>query len=176
MIKPVQPLAVLLLLSIVTGCANLPSRDGPPAPVVDAGAAPVPASSRQPGQTPPLPELRPQPPESGPAPLQRTPLPETGSQPELPIDTPAAALLDDVDAAMEAGDLERAAALSERALRIAPREAVLWHRLAEIRYRQQRYDEALGFAQRAESLAGSNARVLRDSQRLQEMSAAAAAR
>lgn len=175
MIKPVQTLAVLLLLSIVAGCANLPGRDGPPAPVVDAREAPVPASSRQPGQAP-LPELGPQQPEPGPTPLQRAPLPEAGSQPELPVDTPAAALLDEVDAAMEVGDLERAAALSERALRIAPREAVLWHRLAEIRYRQQRYDEALGFAQRAESLAGSNARVLRDSQRLQELSAAAAAR
>ncbi|HHX81911.1 MAG TPA: tetratricopeptide repeat protein [Pseudomonadaceae bacterium] len=77
---------------------------------------------------------------------------------------------------MEAGDLERAAALSERALRIAPREALLWYRLAEIRYRQQRYDEALGFAQRAQSLAGSNSGLQRDSVRLQELSAAAAAR
>lgn len=162
MIKSARLLALLLLL-LTVGCANLPRRDGPPAPVVEIGSgASVPASSR-----PQEAVVSPPPAE---APLQRRPLSETTTSPELPQGTPAASLLVEVDAAMAAGNLERAAALCERALRIAPREALLWYRLAEIRYRQQRYDEALGFAQRAESLAAGNARLLRDSIRLQELS------
>ena len=69
---------------------------------------------------------------------------------------------------MAAGDLERAAAVCERALRIAPREGLLWLRMADIRLRQERLDEALGFAQRAASLAAGDARLLRESRRMQE--------
>jgi tetratricopeptide (TPR) repeat protein len=57
---------------------------------------------------------------------------------------------------MAEGDLERAAALSERALRISPRDAYLWYRLANIRYVQRQYSEAEGFARRALSFAGND--------------------
>ncbi|MDR2212615.1 MAG: tetratricopeptide repeat protein, partial [Pseudomonadales bacterium] len=55
----------------------------------------------------------------------------------------------DIAAAMQSGDFERAAALTERALRIRPREAALWYNLASIRYNQGRLQEAEGHAQRA---------------------------
>lgn len=69
---------------------------------------------------------------------------------------PASSLLTSVDQALAAGELERASALCERALRISPRDGYLWYRLANIHYRQQNYSEAIGFARRALSFAGSD--------------------
>lgn len=48
---------------------------------------------------------------------------------------------------------ERAAALLERALRIEPRNAQLWHRLAKIRLQQGRYGMAESLAQKSATLA-----------------------
>jgi Flp pilus assembly protein TadD len=78
-------------------------------------------------------------------------------------------LLASVDAAMAAGDLDRAAALCERALRIAPRDGQLWLKLGTIRQRQGRTADARGFAQRALSLAGGDAQLERQSRVLLEL-------
>jgi cytochrome c-type biogenesis protein CcmH/NrfG len=51
---------------------------------------------------------------------------------------------------------EKAAALLERALRIEPRNAFLWHRLAKIRLQQGRYAMAESLAQKSNALAGDN--------------------
>jgi cytochrome c-type biogenesis protein CcmH/NrfG len=51
---------------------------------------------------------------------------------------------------------ERAAALLERALRIEPRNARLWHRLATIRLQQGRYGMAESLAEKSNALAGDN--------------------
>ncbi|NOX91995.1 MAG: tetratricopeptide repeat protein [Gammaproteobacteria bacterium] len=48
---------------------------------------------------------------------------------------------------------ERAAALLERALRIEPRNAQLWHRLAKVRLQQGRYGMAESLAQKSSALA-----------------------
>lgn len=48
---------------------------------------------------------------------------------------------------------EQAAALLERALRIKPRNARLWHRLAKIRLQQGRYAMAESLAQKSNALA-----------------------
>ncbi len=48
---------------------------------------------------------------------------------------------------------ERAAALLERALRIEPRNAQLWHRLAKVRLQQGRYGMAESLAQKSNALA-----------------------
>jgi cytochrome c-type biogenesis protein CcmH/NrfG len=80
--------------------------------------------------------------------------PPAPSPPERPAAT--AALLTQVEAAVAAGELERAAALAERALRITPRDAPTWYTLANIQYQQGRYDDAEGSAQRALSFAGGN--------------------
>jgi len=48
---------------------------------------------------------------------------------------------------------ERAAALLERALRIEPRNAQLWHRLAKVRLQQGRYAMAESLAQKSNTLA-----------------------
>lgn len=88
------------------------------------------------------------------------PLPPSIAQPPM-AGSPATALLASVDTALAAGELERAAALAERALRISPRDGYLWYKLASIRYQQERYSDAAGFAQRALSFAGTD-RILSD--------------
>lgn len=69
---------------------------------------------------------------------------------------------------MAANQLDRAAALCERALRITPRDGLLWYKLATIRYLQGRHTDARGFTQRALSLAGNNAQLVRDANGLLE--------
>ena len=54
---------------------------------------------------------------------------------------------------------EQAAALLERALRIEPRNAHLWHRLAKIRLQQGRYGMAESLAQKSSTLAKGDAEL-----------------
>lgn len=101
------------------------------------------------------------PPNRTPAPVETSNPPATGTNnlPSAPA-SPASILLASVAEAIAAGDLERAAALCERALRIAPRDGQLWYKLATIRFEQKRYTDAAGFARRALSFATTDA-VLR---------------
>lgn len=74
-----------------------------------------------------------------------------------PRDTsPTGSLLTSARSAAQSGELERAAAITERALSISPRDPVVWYELARIRSLQQRYSEADGLARRALSMAGSD--------------------
>lgn len=72
---------------------------------------------------------------------------------------------------------ERAAALLERALRIEPRNAYLWHRLANIRLQQGRYGMAESLAEKSNSLVTEdetlrqrNAELIETARRLARMS------
>lgn len=142
-------LLLLLVLATLNACASL-----------DPPATPAPVETREVPRT------------AAPAaaPVVRSPLPDSsearGSAPEPPPAppapaTPASTLLAQVDAAITAGELERAGALCERALRIAPRDAQLWYKLASIRLQQLRYDDADGTARRALSFAGADAALTR---------------
>ncbi|MCK4744285.1 MAG: tetratricopeptide repeat protein [Sulfuriflexus sp.] len=53
-----------------------------------------------------------------------------------------------------AGKYTRAAATLERALRIAPRDAMLWQQLATVRLRQKKWRLALNMAAKSNALAG----------------------
>ena len=64
------------------------------------------------------------------------------------------ALLDTAQRQSRAGDLEAAAASLERGLRISPRNAVLWQRLASVRLEQGRYRQAEQLAAKSNALAG----------------------
>ena len=64
-----------------------------------------------------------------------------------------ATLLVKVDGQEQRAHWERAAALLERALRLEPRNAWLWHRLAKIRLQQGRYGMAESLAQKSNALA-----------------------
>jgi len=148
--------AILLTLSLLSACATYSGGRGIPAPV----------ESRDNGEaTQSVPNAQ----SSGSttnSPIQRRQLPsstieQAPGSPEIPAprEEPATAsstLLQGVDSAIAQGDLERAAALCERALRISPRDAQLWYKLASVRAQQGRTNEARGFAQRALSYVNSD--------------------
>ena len=76
------------------------------------------------------------------------------------------ALLSEATAQESSGDLEVAAAKLERALRIEPRNAVLWHHLAAIRLRQGQTQLAMSLAQKSNSFAARDADLMERNQRI----------
>lgn len=59
------------------------------------------------------------------------------------------------------GDLDGATVSLERALRIAPEDAVLWHELAVVRMAQQRHDLVVQLAAKSNALADAGDKPLR---------------
>lgn len=143
--------ALLLVAAMLGACAVPASRPGMPQGT-GAGAVVV----------DPLPGAEDaRPPEAAP---ERAPEPA----PEAASTAPAAlALAAQSDQARAEGNLRLAGLQLERALRIAPRDAGLWNRLAQVRLEQQEFQQAermadrslqLGSADRALSL--SNWRII----------------
>lgn len=132
-----RTLAVLLLTAMLGACAVPASRPGLPP---DTGAVvvdPLPGTE----------ETRPS--EALPAPA-----------PEAQATAPAAlALAAQSDQARAEGNLRLAGLQLERALRIAPRDAGLWNRLAQVRLEQQEFQQAERMADRSLQL-GPADRVL----------------
>jgi predicted Zn-dependent protease len=98
---------------------------------------------------------------------QQSPPPTAAAEPPTaPAEQPAAelsqgsgpvvALLDNARSHVDNKDWDKAAASLERALRIEPRNATIWHDLAQIRLQQRDYQQAETLAQKSNSLAGSN--------------------
>lgn len=78
---------------------------------------------------------------------------------------------------IEAREWEKAAALLERALRIEPRNARLWQRLAEVRLSQGQYAQAESLAIKSNALAPKDqALQARNAQIIQQARLAAAGR
>jgi predicted Zn-dependent protease len=76
---------------------------------------------------------------------------------ETPVTGPAViALLTEADGYAKAGRGEQAAASLERALRIEPKNALLWHRLAVIRLQQGQWEQAVTLARKSNTLSGSD--------------------
>jgi len=75
-------------------------------------------------------------------------------------------LLAEASRAARDGRLQKTDSLLERALRIEPRNPVLWHYLARLRLRQGRFNEARSMAAKSNSLAGDNTRLQADNWRL----------
>ncbi|MFO8024929.1 tetratricopeptide repeat protein [Thiohalophilus sp.] len=73
---------------------------------------------------------------------------------------PVLALLEQANHAARQGELAVAEARLERALRIEPRNAVLWYYLAKLRLHQGRLEEAAGLAAKSNSLDRRNNREL----------------
>jgi tetratricopeptide (TPR) repeat protein len=65
-------------------------------------------------------------------------------------------LLNDAKNYYEMKQFEQAAALLERALRIEPRNPILWHNLAGVRLAQEDWKRAANLATKSNTLAGSN--------------------
>lgn len=163
-------ISLLLSICLISACASSGGATRTGAPVSTSEPATVrvqtgnSGSTQDPARSYPVqvPPQRVDIPATTDTPPPPEPAPETPRDRAAPPGTPASTLLASVDQAMAEGDFERAAAVSERALRISPRDAYLWYRLASIRYQQQRYDEAEGFARRALSFAGNDRDLSRD--------------
>ncbi|MEZ5594118.1 MAG: tetratricopeptide repeat protein [Gammaproteobacteria bacterium] len=67
---------------------------------------------------------------------------------------PLEALLDTTARQVEQGDFDQASATLERALRIAPHNALVWHLLGQVRMHQARYKEAIAMADKSNGFTG----------------------
>ena len=81
----------------------------------------------------------------------------TSSQGQPSRNPAVKALLAEADLAGAAGDQSRAAASIERALKVEPRNAWLWHRLAQVRLDQGQLRNAENLAARSRALAPGDA-------------------
>jgi tetratricopeptide (TPR) repeat protein len=97
---------------------------------------------------------------------EEIPAPEGGEAPPQPAEPAVVALLDESDRKLRNGDHEAAAAAVERALRLSPSNATLWHRLGVIRADQGRWSQAEAMAQKSLSLSGSDPRLQADNWKL----------
>lgn len=130
---------------LIAGCAApQPVRQQVYTPPPQPQARTTPLEMGQPAVVRPLPQ------ESGP--------PVGRPQAVAPAPSPVVlALLDDVEQLQRSGDFAQAAARVERGLRIAPKDARLWQRLAVIRLQQQRPLQAETMAKKSNSLARGDA-------------------
>ncbi len=78
----------------------------------------------------------------------------------------ALALLNEAMRQEKSGDYEMAAAKLERALRIEPRSALLWNRLANIRLQQGQRDLAANLAAKSNSYASNDTELIQMNQRI----------
>lgn len=151
--KPYSASLLAAGLLLLAGCASVGTTSSP-APVEDATFP----QARDPYvvTTPPDVQAQTLPVPGGEA--GGTELPAAAEPPPLP---PASgnravmALLDRAQTDAGAGRPDAASATLERALRIEPRNARLWHELAQLRLAQGQYGQAISLAQKSNSFAGS---------------------
>ncbi|MDH5180796.1 MAG: hypothetical protein OEZ39_13125 [Gammaproteobacteria bacterium] len=86
--------------------------------------------------------------------------------PGVQTSKPVLALLQQANDAARDGKLHTAESQLERALRIEPRNAVLWHYMAKLRLHQDRLGEAAGMAAKSNALAGRNKKLQADNWRI----------
>ncbi len=99
----------------------------------------------------------------------RPPVAPPPKVPEVEVEPVGPAVAPLLRAARElasAGDLEPAGAHLERALRIEPRNPLLWQELARIRLVQGLYRQAEGMAARSNSLAAGHSQLRRENWRI----------
>ncbi|MBF0238153.1 MAG: tetratricopeptide repeat protein [SAR324 cluster bacterium] len=77
-------------------------------------------------------------------------------------------LLERARAQLAQGELDPASATVERAVRLDPHHAEGWALLAVIRARQEKYEEALAFAQKSNIFAGDNESLRKQNAELME--------
>jgi len=166
----VLPLTCLLALALA-GCAGnhtvapIEARSvKPEAPVVRAPPAPKPVAPPAPAPAPGGPVVKALPDPESPA-LRAVPIPESGagaialpSPSDLPTTPPRgerapaiAELLAKADQSSAVGQYDAARANLERAVKIAPRDAELWQRMAMVSYAQGDWPQAKALAERSNS-------------------------
>lgn len=151
--------------------ASAAAPKAPATPVATSSSAPTP--SVPPKTSPaanPSPPVSAPPKANAPVPVKVAPPPPpppvvkyTASPPAAP-ELPAAAssLAAQAEKQRERGDYVAAAATLERAIRIQPREAYLWNRLARVRLDQNNYDQAGSLAQKSNTLSKDQDQIKQD--------------
>lgn len=76
--------------------------------------------------------------------------------------TVIASLINDAEQFSNEGKTEQAVATIERALRIEPKNPLLWHQLAIVRMQQQQWQQAIAMARKSNALAANNKRLKSD--------------
>jgi len=122
----------------------------PPTPEQPARAEPPPTPEQQASVEPPAPA-------PAPAPKRDIALPPAEITPKG--NQAVVVLLDSAKQYVARSDWDRAAAALERAVRLEPKNAGIWHDLAQIRLQQRQYKQAEDLAAKSNSLAGNDRQV-----------------
>lgn len=151
--------ALLLAMPLVLhGCAgntSVLSRQSEPARVSRPGQIPAPAPGSQPGRTP--------------APAEAPALAPGYESVVVPKEGKAAGtLLAGARQNLRAGKFNQAEMALERALRLEPRNARLWHEMAQVKYGQKDFKQVVQFCIKSKSLAGKDYDLTRQNWLLME--------
>ena len=141
---------------VLVGCASTPDMTPLPTPDISSSAE-IDDSVRRPTPVYEFPQTQPgdestegESDSQSMEPLERPP---TYSNESTSTSRTVLALLDQATKQEQMGSPEKAAATLERALRIEPKNARLWHRLAVIRFEQGQYSLAESLAAKSSTLA-----------------------
>ncbi|MFZ5772661.1 MAG: tetratricopeptide repeat protein [Thermodesulfobacteriota bacterium] len=88
------------------------------------------------------------------------------SKPPVQEKTAAGSLLASAHQSVQSGQFNQAEVTLERALRVEPRNARLWHEMARVKYGQGDYGQTVQFCLKANSLAGRDAALIRQNWQL----------
>ena len=145
----------LLLIATLSGCVPPEFGTRPP-----EAKKPVPAAQPAPTPAPvPVPEPTPEPP--------ATPAPPSAPVRIIPPVSPASqALLTESRSHQAAGRYAQAAASIERAIRIEPRQPLLWLELGNLRLKEGDYLQAESLGRKALSLSAGDAAISARAQQL----------
>lgn len=83
------------------------------------------------------------------------------AKPAVKKETAAGSLLAEAHRAQQAGQYNQAEVALERALRVEPGNAGLWHEMARVKYGQKNYGQTVQFCLKANSLAGRDTALIR---------------
>lgn len=139
--KALKYLWLLTMLLFTQACTTTPKQDDP-APVVDRSTSARGDEAAVMLDDARLDEM------SGPDIIQ----PQEHQQ----ISTVVVALMENARHEVNVGKWESAAATLERALRLQPKNALLWHRLGALRLQQRNWPQAINLASKSNSLAAGN--------------------
>jgi len=138
----IQKLSLILIMLFLTACAEQATKSVEVTPVEERN---VPLENRpSPTENPEV------------ASQQKNKAADKQKEPVI------VALLNDADRFSKQGQSEKAAATIERALRIEPKNALLWHRLAIVRMQQQQWQQTIVMARKSNALAGNNKQLKSD--------------
>ena len=147
-------------LLLLAGCASV-RTESPTAPAPAAATGVTLPREPLPAGAPPQDMSAQTSPVQGGDAAQATDIPGAAPPPLPPVSGNRAvvALLERAQLDAGAGRPDAAGATLERALRIEPRNAWLWHELAQLRLAQGQYAQAVALAQKSNSFAGTQRRL-----------------